>query len=240
MLIIPAIDIKKGKVVRLVEGRYREKVYFKDPLRCAFFWQSKGVKMLHIVDLDGARIGRPKNLFWVKKILKNINIPIEFGGGIRDLKTIENLLKIGVNRVVIGTKAVDFNFLKEAFKNFSKKIIVSIDEKEGNLFTEGWFKKEKGIKIFDFLGRLKEIGFKEIIYTDIARDGTLKGPNIKKIKAILKANLKLFVSGGISSLEDIIKLKKLEDYGLEGVIIGKALYEGRLDIEEALRLAKRR
>jgi len=234
MLIIPAIDIEGGKVVRLIHGRYKKKVYSDDPLKVALNWQRQGAKLLHIVDLEGAKTGKIKNFLFLKKILSKIDIPVEFGGGIRDIDTIKRLLNKGVKRVVIGTQAKDESFLKKVFKYFGSKVVVSVDESRGKVFAKGW-QDTLALDTFSLIKRLKKIGFKEIIYTDILRDGTLKGPNFKRIKEILKQKMKVIVSGGISSLEDIQKLKPLEKYGLKGVILGKALYEGKIDLSEAIK-----
>lgn len=239
MLIIPAIDIQNGCVVRFVQGRLNKKVYSRDPIKTAKHWVRGGAKLLHIVDLDGAFEGRPKNLSIVKEISKNINVPIQFGGGVRDIATIRALLDYGIYRVVLGTKAVeDKNFLQKAFKEFKQKIIISIDTKANQLLIKGWRKSSRGSNALAFASLLKKMGFKELIYTDTLKDGTLSGPNIKNIKALLKGTqMKIIASGGISSLQDIYKLKLLEKNGLWGIIIGKALYEGKFTLPQALKLA---
>ena len=238
MLIIPAIDLKDGKVVRFTQGRFDKKVYSHDPLKTARHWVRQGAEFIHLVDLDGAIEGRPKNLDIVRKIVKAVNVPVEFGGGVRKKKTVEELIAMGVARVVIGTLAAeDEKFLLEVFKRFKKRVIVSIDENKGNVLTRGWRKEVKVIKALDLAKRIKDLGFEEIIYTDTGRDGTLKGPNTMGIKNLLKeTRLKVIASGGIASLNDIRKLKSLEKNGLLGVIIGKALYEGRFTLKEALRI----
>ncbi|MCM8780760.1 MAG: 1-(5-phosphoribosyl)-5-[(5-phosphoribosylamino)methylideneamino]imidazole-4-carboxamide isomerase, partial [Candidatus Omnitrophica bacterium] len=211
MLIIPAIDIKDGFVVRFTQGKFQKKMYSKDPIKTARHWQRQGAQLLHIVDLDGASTGIPKNLGIIKMLIKSLNVPIQIGGGIRSLDTIEGLVKEGVFRVVLGTRAIeDIKFLKQAFDKFKQKIIVSLDVRDGILATRGWQTTYKKIDIQEFCQILKDIGFTEIIYTDISKDGTLRGPNIKVIKSLLKnTGLKLIASGGISSLEDIRKLKML-------------------------------
>jgi phosphoribosylformimino-5-aminoimidazole carboxamide ribotide isomerase len=238
MLIIPAIDIKDGCVVRLVQGKLNKKVYSRDPLQTAKHWQSQGAKLIHIVDLDGAISGTPKNLDIVKRIAENLDVPIQFGGGVRAIGLIEKLRGLGIKRVVLGTKAAqDQDFLKKAFKKFKDSIIVSVDANDGIVCVKGWQSKTK-LSASIFVERLKNIGFKQIIYTDISKDGTLKGPNLKDTKRLLKeANIQIIASGGISSLEDLYKLKMLEKQGLAGVIIGKALYEGRFTLKQALNLA---
>lgn len=239
MLIIPAIDIKDGCVVRFTQGRLNKKVYSYDPLRTAKHWVKQGAQFLHIVDLDGASTGVPKNLDIVKKIVKSVDVAIQFGGGVRDIETIKSLLILGLQRVVLGTKAVqNKNFLKQALKIFKNKIIVSVDAKANNLLIKGWQDTFKSADLIDFVNMLKGMGFKEMIYTDTLKDGTLSGPNIKVTKMLLKkTGMKIIASGGISSLDDIYRLKLLEDYGLSGIIIGKALYEGRFTLPQALKLA---
>lgn len=240
MLIIPAIDIKDGCVVRFVQGKLDKKIYSKDPVKTARHWQRLGAKLLHIVDLDGAESGIPLNLNLVKEIVKDIDIPIEFGGGVRSLDLIKELLQEGVFRVVLGTRAVqDANFLKKAFAQFKDKIIVSIDAQENQVLIQGWNTSAKDQGVLEFARLLKAIGFKQVIYTDTSRDGTLKGPNLKDTKRLLKeTGLKVIASGGVSHLDDIRRLKLLEKKGLVGIIIGKALYEGRFTLPQALKLVK--
>lgn len=240
MLIIPAIDIKDGCVVRLVQGRTNKRVYSKDPLKTAKYWVGQGAKLIHIVDLDAALSGKIKNLGAVKNIARSVNVPIQFGGGARSIEAIKLLLNSGIQRVVLGTRAAeDEDFLKKVFKAFRNRIIVSIDAQAGKVLIKGWQAKITGRKnVLDFVYSLKEMGFKEFIYTDILKDGTLSGANIKGVKGLLKkSGMRIIASGGISSLEDIYKLKLLEKKGLIGVIVGKALYEGRFTLKEALRLA---
>lgn len=239
MLIIPAIDLRGGKVVRLFQGKFsEEKVYSSDPLKVAKRWARQGAQFLHVVDLDGALSGTPKNLKAVKEIVNKAGIPIEFGGGIRDLKTILEVLDLGSERVILGTKAAsDARFLKKAWKKFGEKIIVSIDAKAAKVLTQGW---SSGVAktTLDFAAELKEMGFKQVIYTDISRDGALCGPNIKGIKELLEeTGLNVIASGGVSALEDLLKLKKLEKQGLAGAIVGKALYESRFTLTEALKIS---
>jgi phosphoribosylformimino-5-aminoimidazole carboxamide ribotide isomerase len=237
MLIIPAIDIQDGCVVRFVQGRLNKKIYSRDPLKTAKHWVKQGAKFIHVVDLDGAIYGKTDNLGIVKEIARNVAIPIEFGGGIRDMGSIKTLLNSGINRVILGTKAVeDIIFLKKAFKVFNNKIIVSIDA--NFVLIKGWRASSKGKGVFEFANTLKKIGFKELIYTDTLKDGTLKGPNIKGIRNLIKkTGLKVIASGGISSLDDIYRLTLLEDIGVIGIIIGKALYEGKFTLTAALKLS---
>ncbi|MDD2680007.1 MAG: 1-(5-phosphoribosyl)-5-[(5-phosphoribosylamino)methylideneamino]imidazole-4-carboxamide isomerase [Candidatus Omnitrophica bacterium] len=239
MLIIPAIDLKDGCVVRYVQGRSNKKVYSRDPLKVARHWVAQGAEFLHLVDLDGAFSGTPKNLAIIKAIARQIKVPVECGGGIRSLKAIADILATGVSRVVLGTKAVeDKEFLAQAFKKFKHKVIVGVDAKSGLVMVRGWKSGHKKTAAADFSLSLKKLGFKELIYTDTLKDGTLAGPNIKEIKRLLKlTGLKIIASGGISSLGDLHKLKSLEKEGVSGVIIGKALYEGRFTLPQALKFS---
>ena len=237
MLIIPAIDLQDGCVVRFVQGRTNKKIYSRFPLLVAKHWVKQGAKFLHIVDLDGASSGVSKNLEVLKKIIAQVGVPLEFGGGVRSIETISELLELGVQRVVLGTRAAnDAQFLKKAWKKFGEKIIVSIDAKVGKVLTQGWNKSSSKTTL-DFAEELKEVGFKQLIYTDISKDGALVGPNILGIKELIReTGLDVIASGGVSSLKDLLKLKNLQKNGLSGVIIGKALYEGKFTLAEALKL----
>jgi len=237
--IIPAIDIQDGCVVRFVQGRHNKKVYSRDPFKTARYWIKSGAKLLHIVDLDGAMDGTPKNLNAVKKIARDSCVPIQFGGGVRSIEIIKKLLNLGVWRVILGTRAIeDEAFLKKSYKQFKDKIIVGVDAQNNNLLINGWQADSRGVNLADFVARLKKIGFKELIYTDTQKDGTLTGPNVRGIKALMNCTrMKIIASGGISCLGDIRKLKTLEKSGLSGIIVGKALYEGRFLLSEALKLA---
>jgi len=240
MLIIPAIDLKDGNVVRLYQGRKTdEKIYSRNPVVAARHWQKQGARLIHVVDLDGAFAGEPKNLSAVKKIIRAIDTPVEFGGGVRSKETIAKLFKLGVQRVVLGTKAAeDGNFLKEVLAEFKDKIIVSIDAKDGRVLTQGWQTAKRNLGAIEFASLLKKIGFKKVIYTDTSKDGTLRGPNLEAIRDILRdTGLQVIASGGVSCLDDLVKLRRLQQQGLIGVIIGKALYEGRFTLKEALNIA---
>lgn len=240
MLIIPAIDLKDGCVVRLLRGKLDDvTIYSKDPLKTAKQWVKQGAELIHIVDLDGASTGVAKNLDIVKRIISEIQVPVEFGGGIRDIEMIGTLCGLGVSRVVLGTKAVeDTDFLKKVFLEFKDKVIVSIDAKDGLVLIKGWREGYKNLEAAALAKTLKDIGFKELIYTDVSKDGTLAGPNIKGIKTLLKeTGMKVVASGGISSLEDISKLCLLREQGVTGVIVGKALYEGKFTLMQALKLS---
>lgn len=239
MLIIPAIDIKDGCVVRFVQGRLDKKIYSRDPLKTAKHWVKQGAELIHIVDLDGAISGTPKNLDIVKGIARNIDAPVQFGGGIRTIEMIRKLLDGGIWRVILGTQAIENkNFLKKAFDKFKERVIVSLDAKNNTLLIKGWHKISSNyIDVLTFAQNLRDIGFKQLIYTDVSKDGTLKGPNIRAIKKILnEVKIDIIASGGVSSLDDLRRLKVLEKKGIVGVIIGKALYEARFTLSEALKL----
>jgi len=243
MIIIPAIDLKDGFVVRLFQGKPdSSNIYSHSPVTIARHWQKQGAELIHVVDLDGAFTGEIRNWPALKEILRGVDVPVEFGGGVRSLETINSLLDSGVSRVILGTRAAEDNdFLKKAFEKFQHRIIVSIDAKKGKVLTEGWQSAKKDLSAVDFACQLKGIGFAELIYTDTLKDGTLRGPNFEGIKNILeKSGLKVVASGGVSNLEDISRLKDLEREGVEGVIIGKALYEEKFSLKEAISLSKKK
>lgn len=237
MKVIPAIDIRGGKVVRLIQGDVElETVYSDSPLEMAQKWASFDVELIHIVDLDGALEGGLKNLDKVKEIVKNIKAKVELGGGIRDEAAVKEVLDAGVDKVVIGTKALDEAFLDRIGKKFKDKIVVSIDAMQGMVQTKGWVFSTKA-KAIDLARKVEGLGIRTINYTDISKDGTLEGPNIKSLKELLKATkVDIVASGGISTIDDVKSLKLLEKDGLAGIIIGKALYENTLDLEEAIKI----
>ena len=238
MLIIPAIDIKEGRCVRLTEGKFEDvEIFSDDPVAVAVKWANKGAKMLHVVDLDGARYGKLTKISLVEQIIKKVNIPVQIGGGIRNYRDVKNLIDLGASRVILGTILwKDKALAKKLFEDFSEKIIAGIDARDGYVAIEGW-QNVLSIDALDFAGEMEKLGARRIIYTDIKRDGTLMGPNILNIeKMVKKLNIPLIVSGGIASLNDIKELKKFEALGIEGIIIGKALYKGNILLEEALRL----
>lgn len=233
MLIIPAIDIRNGKCVRLNQGVFgSEKVYSDNPIDIAKKWEQEGANMLHIVDLDGAKKGTMVNLETVKKITKTINIPIQVGGGIRDEATIKILLASGVSGIVLGTIVLENNaLLSKLLKKYGPQIIIALDTKNGNLVKRGWL--ENTTK--SYLETAKEFekqGVKKFIYTDVIKDGTMTEPNFKQIIKLKNTlSVPVFVGGGISSINDI---KRLKSIGIEGIIIGKALYEGLINLKEAI------
>ncbi|MBU1006670.1 MAG: 1-(5-phosphoribosyl)-5-[(5-phosphoribosylamino)methylideneamino]imidazole-4-carboxamide isomerase [Candidatus Omnitrophica bacterium] len=236
MIIIPAIDIIKGKVVRLHQGDFnKEKVYSDDPLNVALGWQEKGAKLLHLVDLDGAKHGVIKNKDVMARILKGVRVPCEVGGGLREEADIEYYLDQGASRVVIGTKAFeDIGYLRKMTKKFKDKIVVSIDSSGGKVVKRGWQEKT-GLLAVDVAGKMQEAGVRTIVVTDIATDGTLEGPNVESLRGILDSvDISVIASGGISCLDDIKRLKEMNKKNLEGVIIGRALYEGKIDLTKAI------
>jgi len=237
MKVIPAIDIKGGKVVRLAQGKFgSQTVYSDSPLETAKRWASFGVEMIHIVDLDGAVEGKPINIDIVKKIAATVRPMIELGGGIRDAETIGKTLSAGIGRVVIGTKALDEKFLSDMAGRFVGKIVAGIDARKGYVYTKGWLFKTK-VKAIDLATKMEKAGIRAINYTDISKDGMLEGPNIASLQEFLGAtSLDVVASGGVSSLDDVRKLKALEKDGLTGIIIGKALYEGKIDLADAMRI----
>jgi len=241
MQIIPAIDLKDGNVVRLFQGKGDEKIYSRNPVVVARHWKNQGAEMIHVVDLDGAFSGAPKNLEAVKKIVEAVDIPVELGGGLRTRDNIKSAFDIGVKRVVLGTKAVeDSGFLSGVFEEFGPGVIVSIDAKNGIVLTQGWqASNSSNISAVEFARDLKAMGFTEVIYTDTSKDGTLRGPNIPALAQLLdNTGLNVIASGGVSGMDDILALSDLEPLGLSGVIVGKALYEERFILSEALKVLK--
>lgn len=231
--VIPAIDILNGKCVRLKQGRYdAETVYSENPLEIAKKWQSMGAQRLHIVDLEGARTGIPKNVKIIKSINKEVKIPIQVGGGIRNFDLIKELVESGIDRIILGTTAVkNPNLLANVCEKFHDQIAVSIDSKGSYAASEGWTQVSKK-DIFTLAKEAVELGVSRFIYTDISRDGMLEGPNFEGIKNFASSiNVPVIASGGVTTQEDIQKLKEL---GVEGCIVGKALYEGKIKLEDIL------
>jgi len=231
--IIPAIDIRGGKCVRLYQGDYsREIVFSEDPADTALRWQSLGAPRLHLIDLDGAQTGELTNLPIIKEIVGSVLIPTELGGGIRKLETIEQALKAGVERIIIGTSAIeDPELVAESCRHFGDAIAVSVDARDGKLATHGWLKQTE-IPVTEFVKSMVRLGAKRFIYTDINRDGTLTEPNFSAIFEVLETTrLPIIASGGISKLAHLQILKRL---GVSGAIIGKALYTGDINLKQAL------
>jgi len=234
MIIFPAIDIKDGKCVRLIKGDFNQMTsYEKSPFDQAKIYFQNGFKNIHIVDLDGALQGKSFNSNIVKEIIKNFKFKIQIGGGIRTIDDINNWVKSGVDKVIIGTAAVENkNLLKTACEKFKNRIALSLDVKDGFIFLSGW-KKQTNILASDFLKEVQNFGISRIIYTDINKDGTKKGPNIKDTMELSsKVKIPFIISGGISSIEDVKKIKSLNNSNIEGVIVGKSIYDGDIKINE--------
>ncbi len=230
MIIFPAIDILDGQCVRLIQGDYnQEKVYSNSPIDMAKKWEAKGAEFIHIVDLDGAKTGDSINKKVIQDIAKTVSIPVQVGGGIRSLDIIATYLENGVDRVIIGTAAInDPDFLKAAVQKYGDKIAVSLDARNGYVATDGWT-DTSNVAALDLVKELDKIGVKTIVYTDIAKDGMLQGPNLQEQQTINEAtSMDVIASGGVTTKEDVENLQALEMYG---TIIGKALYDGKLDFE---------
>jgi phosphoribosylformimino-5-aminoimidazole carboxamide ribotide isomerase len=240
MIIIPAVDIKQGKCVRLLQGRMEETTqYSEDPLKIAQRWEAEGASLIHVVDLDGAFAKEVKNLKTIQNILSGINVPIQVGGGIRDLKTIEMYISMGVSRIIIGSEALyNPDFVKKACLKFSGRIVVGIDARNGKVAVEGWSRTSETNAI-DLAKQFESCGVAAINFTDIHRDGMQTGPNIEETALLAEAvSIPIVASGGVSTIQDIKNLLKIEFKGVTGVITGKALYEGTLDLKEAIRISK--
>ncbi|MCH8051252.1 MAG: 1-(5-phosphoribosyl)-5-[(5-phosphoribosylamino)methylideneamino]imidazole-4-carboxamide isomerase [Chloroflexi bacterium] len=242
MEIIPAIDIRGGRCVRLDQGDYdRETVFADDPVEVAQRWEKAGAKRLHVVDLDGARDGKPQNEDVIRRVLEAVSVAVQVGGGVRDVSVIDRYVKAGADRVAMGTAAVkDQTTLVNAVSLFRGRIIVGVDARDGMVATEGW-RETSEVRALDLVRQLSEFGVERIFYTDISRDGMLGGPNFLAIQEVvehvagLPSPMAVIASGGVSAVEHIERLRLI---GVEGVIIGKALYTGALDISEALAAAK--
>ncbi|MFN3407002.1 MAG: 1-(5-phosphoribosyl)-5-[(5-phosphoribosylamino)methylideneamino]imidazole-4-carboxamide isomerase [Caldimicrobium sp.] len=240
MLFIPAIDLRSGKVVRLFQGDYaKTKVYGENPKEYALFFEKQGAKRLHIVDLDGAKEGYPVHKELIKEIVSSLSIPVQVGGGIRTYEDIEEYLASGVSQVILGTKALKSQeFLREVSEAFPGKIIVSVDIKGEYVAISGWLQTSQ-INYLDFLKELNSYDLFAIILTNIERDGTGKGVDLLPLRSALEITKHpIILAGGVSTKEDLVKLKTLEKEGLFGVISGRALYEGTLDIKEALEITR--
>lgn len=241
MIIFPAIDLRNGRCVRLTEGKLEnETIFSDDPAAMAQQWESQGAEYLHLVDLDGAFAGAPQNLSVVKAIVDAVKIPVQLGGGIRTLETIQEVLATGVTRVILGTSCVSQpEMVAEAVKRYgAERIVVGIDARDGKVALQGWV-EETEIGAIDLARQMEARGVKHIIFTDIARDGKLQGPNLASISEMaVSLNIGVIASGGVSRMEDISDLKALETEGVEGVIVGKAIYTGAVDLAQALLIAK--
>lgn len=233
MEIIPAIDLRNGKCVRLYQGDYeKETVFSDDPVATALRWQSEGARRLHLVDLDGAAEGEPRNLDAIGKIVAAVGIPVQVGGGIRTIETIERLAGSGVGRVILGTAAVeDPDLVEQACRRFGERIIIGIDARDGVVATRGWLEQSSAIA-GDLASKMIALGAGRFIYTDIGRDGTLSGPNVGAVGEFLsRVTVPVIAAGGIGSVDHLVSLAGL---GVEGAIVGRAIYTGDVDLREAL------
>jgi phosphoribosylformimino-5-aminoimidazole carboxamide ribotide isomerase len=240
VIVIPAVDLKDAKCVRLSQGRMdQESVYSENPVQMAKHWESKGAARLHVVDLNGAVTGKPFHRSLIEEITKTLKIPVEVGGGIRDLETIKNYFSSGVEWIILGTAALsNRRLVEEACHRFPGKVILGIDAKKGRVAIQGW-NEIVSAEVIDLAKQFEGVGLSAIIFTDVERDGMGTGLNWEETKALAKAtSIPVIASGGVSKIEEIEHLKKLEPDGIIGVIVGRALYTGKIDLEEAIRIAK--
>lgn len=240
MIVFPAIDIRGGKCVRLTEGRFdKETIFADDPVDMAVRWENEGAEYLHLVDLDGALAGKPVNVEVIAAIVRSVRIPVQLGGGIRTLDTIAQLLEVGVKRVILGSIAVKQpELVAAACKKYGDRIVVGIDARDGLAAVEGWG-IAGGIGAEELAKKMAEVGVARIIYTDISRDGTLSGVNVPATAALAKASgIPVIASGGVRDLTDMKAVKQAAGDGIEGVIVGKAIYTGTLQLADAIRLLR--
>lgn len=241
MIVIPAVDLKDGRCVRLSQGRMdQESVYSEDPVQMAKHWELKGAERLHVVDLNGAVTGTPVHQSLIKEIANSIRIPVEVGGGIRNLETIETYLSLGVEWVILGTVALrNRSLVEEACRQFPRKVILGIDARRGKVAIQGW-KEEVSLEAIELAKQFEGLGLSAIIFTDIERDGMSTGLNSEMTGALARSiSIPVIASGGVFRIEEIRQLMELEPDGVIGVIVGRALYTGRLDLEEAIRISKK-
>jgi phosphoribosylformimino-5-aminoimidazole carboxamide ribotide isomerase len=240
MLVIPAIDLKDGRCVRLLQGREdREIVFSHQPSKVARTWEQAGAELIHVVDLDGAFKGKPINRDVIKEIVDAVKVPIQLGGGLRSLMVIEEYIALGVNRVVLGTVAIqDPGLVEKACKKFPGRILVTIDAKDGMVVVKGWV-EESTVTASELAKRLEAVGVAAVVFTDIKRDGMMVGPNIQAAKELAQSvSIPVIISGGISSLNDIREIIPLKAAGIIGMIIGRAIYDGSVDLRAAINLVK--
>jgi phosphoribosylformimino-5-aminoimidazole carboxamide ribotide isomerase len=237
MDVIPAIDLLNGRCVRLYQGDYEQsQIFAEDPVTVAQSWEAQGAQWLHLVDLDGAKTGEPVNLAVIAQIVETLNIPVQVGGGLRTPERVASFLEMGVQRVILGTVAVENpDLVPQLCQTYPGQIVVGIDAREGMVATRGWVETST-VSAITLGQRVASDGAAAIIYTDIQRDGTLEGPNLPQLREMAAAvSVPVIASGGVSSLTDILSLLALEPMGVSGVIVGKALYTGNLSLTEALR-----
>ncbi len=239
MIIFPAIDIRGGKCVRLLKGDFTQESVFSDkPEDMAKKWESQGAQYLHIVDLDGARAGKSMNLPVLQRILDAVSIPVELGGGIRTIQNIDTVLNMGVQRVILGSVAVQKpELVREACQKYGDRIVVGIDARDGVVAVDGWG-VSGDIRVEVLAKKMGAAGIRTIIYTDISRDGTMSGVNLRATVALAQTSgISIVASGGVKSIEDIRILKQYEKDGIVGVIVGKSIYMGTLDLQKAIEIA---
>ncbi|GAB1539145.1 1-(5-phosphoribosyl)-5-[(5-phosphoribosylamino) methylideneamino]imidazole-4-carboxamide isomerase [Scytonema sp. NUACC21] len=237
MEVIPAIDLLEGRCVRLYQGDYgQSQVFNENPVEVAKQWVDQGATRLHIVDLDGAKTGQPINLAAIAAIAGEVSVPIQVGGGVREYSTAQELLNLGVQRVILGTIAVEQpQLVQQLCEEFPEQIVIGIDARNGLVATRGWLETSE-VSASQLAVQMQELGAAAIIYTDIHRDGTLRGPNIEALRAIASTiSIPVIASGGVSSVTDLLSLLALEPQGVTGVIVGRALYTGNISLREALR-----
>lgn len=236
MIVIPAIDLKGGKCVRLLKGEEgTETVFSENPLQTARKWEGCGARLIHVVDLDGAFSGEPRNFEIIRDIVNTVSADVQVGGGIRNINTVEKYISVGVRRVILGTSAFqDRKFLIDVCKSFPERVGVGIDTKMGKIAVKGW-KEVIDLDTEDFLNGLNAIGVSLVIHTDVDRDGTMEGVNLNAVEKFVKSSpIPVITSGGISSLEDIEKLSTLEEFGLVGIILGRSIYTGKINLNKAI------
>ncbi len=238
MEVIPAIDLRDGRCVRLVQGeKGSETVYSDEPVEMASRWEALGAPRLHVVDLDGAFTGSPQNLDVIQEIVQAVKIPVQLGGGIRSMDMVHKVLDLGIDRVILGTAAIFTpELVSKCSEEFGEHIIVGIDGRDGLVAIEGW-ESTVEMTVELLAQRIAKVGIKRVIFTDTRRDGTLRGPNLEATKKLAQSSgLKVIASGGVSNLEDLRAVKSLKPFGVEGIIMGKALYSGAISLKEALQV----
>ena len=236
MEVIPAIDLKDGRCVRLYQGDFsKEQVYSDDPVEVARRWEREGAPRIHIVDLDAAVSGRPQNLSIIERLSSEATVPVQVGGGVRGMATLERYLEAGVQRAILGTAAVeDVDFVQEACRRYPESVIIGVDAKDGYVRISGWT-RESDLTAIELVNRMEGLGARRFIYTDVSRDGTLTEPNFDAVAQILSlTSAAVIASGGVSSIEHLVWLKEI---GVEGAIVGKALYTGDIALQEAIKVA---
>ena len=240
MIVIPAIDLKEGRVVRLTRGEFeQETIYDSSPSSVLQKWQEEGAKLIHVVDLEGARDGILKNLESVKSMLRIASVPIQFGGGLRHFRDVSTVLELGVACVVIGTKAFDQPLIQKLVDTFKERIAVGLDLRKNAIQTHGWRSQNTNESPEHFCRKLEQMGVQTVIVTDVSRDGTLEGPNVPLLQNMLNATgIDIILSGGVGSLSHLGQLTKIRDGHFKGVIIGKALYEHQFTLSEAIQYVK--